>query len=239
MIRPSLEHRPSAPASQGAADRERPAGRVTRREQARSVETRRIILEASLVEFAEKGFEAASTRGIGERAGLHHTLISYHFGCKDGLWRATAEHFFGEIHSRFEAAVPADAGLEPIDQVRRFVRSLWHFSLETPALHHFMVRESSEGGPRLQWLMDTIVPSLRQDMLAAIAAAQADGDLPGGPPALLFYFIVGVVSVPAALGAEIRYGAGLDLKADVVAEQYWTLVEQMVFGRKSFKVPQI
>src|SRR5438128_918554 len=61
-----------------------------RREQQRTIETRRAILDAALNEFAERGFEGASVRRIGERAGLEYTLITYHFKNKDTLWRAVA-----------------------------------------------------------------------------------------------------------------------------------------------------
>ena len=219
----SPQSEPGAPAAWG------------RKEQARSLESRRAILRAALVEFADKGFERASTRAIGERAGLHHTLIGYHFGTKELLWRATAEHFFAEIDQRFQTAMTGAGQLEAIDQVRRFVRSLLRFSIETPAFHYFMVRQSSEPGARLAGLMDAVVPPLRQDMLAAIVQAQADGDLPPGPPSLIFYMFVGVVSVPASLAPEIGYATGLDIQDEEVFEQYWGIVEQLIFRRKPFK----
>ena len=50
-----------------------------RAEQARSLNTRALILNAALSEFAEKGFENASIRGIAERLGLQHPLITYHY----------------------------------------------------------------------------------------------------------------------------------------------------------------
>jgi TetR/AcrR family transcriptional regulator, regulator of cefoperazone and chloramphenicol sensitivity len=47
----------------------------------------RLIVEASRI-FAEKGYAKASTREICVAAGLNVAAIHYHFGDKDGLYRA-------------------------------------------------------------------------------------------------------------------------------------------------------
>jgi TetR/AcrR family transcriptional regulator, regulator of cefoperazone and chloramphenicol sensitivity len=47
----------------------------------------RLLLEASRI-FSEKGYAKASTREICEAAGLNPAAIHYHFGDKDGLYRA-------------------------------------------------------------------------------------------------------------------------------------------------------
>src|SRR5712675_826262 len=62
-----------------------PAKDRKRAEQLRSLTTRSAILDAALAEFAEKGFKAASIRGIAERIGVQHPLITHHFGNKEGL----------------------------------------------------------------------------------------------------------------------------------------------------------
>ena len=38
--------------------------------------------------FAERGYEAASTRDIAARAGVTQGLVTYHFESKDALWQA-------------------------------------------------------------------------------------------------------------------------------------------------------
>lgn len=47
----------------------------------------RLLSEASRI-FSEKGYAKASTREICEAAGLNPAAIHYHFGDKDGLYRA-------------------------------------------------------------------------------------------------------------------------------------------------------
>ena len=47
----------------------------------------RLLAEASRI-FSEKGYATASTREICEAAGLNPAATHYHFGDKDGLYRA-------------------------------------------------------------------------------------------------------------------------------------------------------
>jgi len=212
-----------------------PGGRsLHRREQQRSVDTRLAILEASLAEFAEKGFEGASTRSIGERADLHYTLITYHFRNKDLLWRATAEHFFSEITAMWDADAPEEVPAEPIDRIRHEFRALLQFELKHPAFHHFMVRESREGSPRFTWLMETFLAPVMRRVTPQIEAAQAQGELPPGNPVLLYYLLVGIISVPGSLGAEIQYNSGVSPSDPEVTDAYWTLVEQLIFKRRLY-----
>ena len=54
--------------------------------------TRTAIVEAAMRGFAEKGFAATGTREIAALAGTNVASIAYHFGGKDGLRLACAEH---------------------------------------------------------------------------------------------------------------------------------------------------
>src|ERR1700741_5627401 len=98
-----------------------------RREQTRAIETRRAIMDAALNEFAERGFDGASMRHIGERAGLEYTLITYHFRTKDALWRAVAEDAFAQIEEKWNKAVPPDSQMSAADRVREEFRTFLQF----------------------------------------------------------------------------------------------------------------
>ena len=53
--------------------------------------TRARIVAAAEIEFADHGFDGVSVRQIAPRAGAPVALISYHFGSKEGLYRAIFE----------------------------------------------------------------------------------------------------------------------------------------------------
>ena len=57
----------------------------------RGEETRERLLEAAIKIFGELGFKGASTRALADAAGANLAAIPYHFGSKEGLYRAAAE----------------------------------------------------------------------------------------------------------------------------------------------------
>lgn len=58
---------------------------------ARRAATAERILDAARQEFADKGFTAATTRGIAERAGVDASLVLQHFGSKANLFAAAVK----------------------------------------------------------------------------------------------------------------------------------------------------
>jgi AcrR family transcriptional regulator len=63
-----------------------------RARQDRGAETRAQLVEAGLDVFGRVGFEGAATREIAKRAGANLAAIVYHFGSKEALHLAVAEH---------------------------------------------------------------------------------------------------------------------------------------------------
>ncbi len=68
-----------------------------RKERFDGQETREAILAAAEEEFAEKGFELASTREICRRAGANAALANRYFGTKENLYRLVARRLFGDL----------------------------------------------------------------------------------------------------------------------------------------------
>lgn len=53
--------------------------------------SREALLEAAEAVFDERGYDAATVRDIGERAGVDAALIARYFGSKEGLYLATLQ----------------------------------------------------------------------------------------------------------------------------------------------------
>ncbi|MBV9229286.1 MAG: TetR/AcrR family transcriptional regulator [Chloroflexi bacterium] len=94
-------------AAEIAEEARQPATRGTKKSM-----TRERLLDAALELFAERGFEATSTKLIAQQAGVPHGLIHYHFGTKHNLLASllAERSFFPEIEARFAAA---RAGTDP------------------------------------------------------------------------------------------------------------------------------
>lgn len=60
---------------------------------ARGADTRRRLIETAIEVFAAHGYDGTSTRLLAERAGVNLPAIQYHFGSKEGLYRAVVGYF--------------------------------------------------------------------------------------------------------------------------------------------------
>ncbi len=221
-----------APSRSGAVA----GGGAKRREQQRAIDTREAILRAALSEFAERGFDAASIRNIGTRTGLQHPLITYHYRTKEVLWKAVAENAFAEIRKLWDDATVEGEELTPIEYLRREYSTFLRFTISHPDFHHFMIRESRPGNPRLPWLVETILLPTMQRLIPQIEGAQEQGDLPKGSPILVHYMLIGMTSVLSSLKAEIRQAAGIVTEDSEVVEAYLQLLDAAIF-RPSDKAP--
>ncbi|TIC84805.1 TetR/AcrR family transcriptional regulator [Nocardioides sp. GY 10113] len=66
---------------------EGPAGKATGTTAGEATGSRERILAAATLLFAEHGYEATSTRAIGEAVGLNIATVAYHVGTKPDLYR--------------------------------------------------------------------------------------------------------------------------------------------------------
>ena len=107
--------------------------------------TRAALLSAGLSIFGARGLDGASTRDIAAAAGAPMSAITYHFGGKEGLYLACAQHIADTIGSlmtahRAAADLPAREALDAIfsQLCRAILRD------ETAAFSRFMMREQTE-----------------------------------------------------------------------------------------------
>lgn len=213
-----------------SAEAPSPSPAKPRRRQQRAIDTRVALLDAALEEFAEKGFDGASTHRISQRAGLKQPLIAYHFGSKEELWKAVAEHFFQKIVAYWNDAMPQGAPLSPAERVRTEFRLLFKFTLEHPHWHHFMLRENAPASPRLEWLAANMIGPTRDRIIPEIRQAQEQGELRQTSPYLLYYALVGAVSALPSLASEMKALGDFDPEAPGAAADFWDLIERTLLA---------
>jgi TetR/AcrR family transcriptional regulator, regulator of cefoperazone and chloramphenicol sensitivity len=85
-------------------------------------DTRRRLLEAALIVFADKGFDGAGIRDIAERAKANSAMVQYHFKGKEGLYLEALRYAFEQgpkwIHQLPLLPLPGDLGARATALVR-------------------------------------------------------------------------------------------------------------------------
>lgn len=207
----------------------RPA-ELRRSGQQRAQETRSAILNAALVEFSSKGFEAASIRRIADRIGMQHPLITYHFRSKEILWQAVAENVFERVRQEHDASLSGFGPASAADRLKLAYRALFRFTVNFPEFHRFILQESLGHSARLQWLADTILKPLIGWLLPQIRAAQTEHALPNVEPIVFHYMMISLTSALSGFGPEFSATSDLSPSDPALVEEYWCTVERLVFG---------
>lgn len=121
-----------------------------------SAETRQRLIDAALALFGSNGFEATSTRDIAARTGVALPAIAYHFGGKEGLYRACAEHVVERYRERMRAGADLgdlkmpeapEAARAALRRVMAMLAAMLLHTAESDAWLTFMIREMNNAGP--------------------------------------------------------------------------------------------
>jgi AcrR family transcriptional regulator len=129
-------------------------------------ETRQEILRAAAEAFAACGFVGATTRAVAARAGVNVATLHYHYGSKEGLYRAV----LGNACRGTLPDVPSGTGSE---MVAGLVGGLFEFGAQRPTLARLALLDRLAGpgpGPegvgepdeRVRWFAETLRPLLAQ-----------------------------------------------------------------------------
>ena len=185
--------------------------------------TRRSIVDAAVETFAERGFDAASTREIARRAGVEQGLLTYHFPTKDALWRAAADRVFGTL---VEGVMERLADIEAVpeeERARELIRTYVRTMGAHPEFFRFIVDQGHRFDERTEWLVETHIRPAFAVMSETGVLGAAGGDerkLPHAMFALLGASSL-IFAVPAncsrLTGVDPRDADAIDAHADFVA----------------------
>jgi len=182
-----------------------PKPRVRQRAvQKRALDTRRKIIEAATVEFARNGFEGASTRNIALEAGIQHTLVTYHFASKEGLWQETISTMLSEYRDSFWKRLDGLRGVDDVTTLRLNCEDFIRFSAQNVDFHKIMAHAASSPSPQLDWLIDEYLKDIFVAREKLIRSAQKSGHFVQGNPRHLEYVMIGAVTRVFLLTAEVE-----------------------------------
>jgi AcrR family transcriptional regulator len=168
------------------------------------------ILAAAIEVFSASGFDGSSLRQIGDRAGVQHQLVVYHFKTKDALWRAAITTFFAQIGERETAWAKMRGVQGPAAALRQLVREFVHFTAEHPQYHRIATFEGRTDSERLRWLIEDYVRPFYEASTQLIVAAQAADEARAGHPGQLHYGMIGLVTTSFVFSREYGVMTGLD-----------------------------
>lgn len=142
------------------------------------------LLDIAIGEFAAKGLDGASTRGIAAAAGTAMSAITYHFGGKEGLYLAAAGHIADRMACDMGAAVEAEGALAKNDPgeaaggihriLARLTDKMGAEANENGSL--FILREQMHPGPAFDRIYGGVMREMLETVTDLVCVATGLGD---------------------------------------------------------------
>lgn len=150
------------------------------------------IIRVAAKLFAEKGYDKTSTRDIASRAGANISMISYHFGGKEGLYVEVMRSFANEIQSGFLQLLDEFDRQEMnqeifVTEMGRIVTMLIEMRKKHPEICQIFSREKIEGLPHSKKIHTEIFYPLLQKFVHVFLRAQEKGIVRTDISAPLFF----------------------------------------------------
>ena len=155
------------------------------------VATKVVLLDSASVLFADLGFDGSTAELIAEAAGVNKAMINYHFGGKEGLYRACLEQIFAEVEASLTAIRTAEAA--PDDKLDRYIAAFAVLNAKQPTFARLVLREILSGG---RFLDEVLLPrflSIFETIRAIVWQGMREGMFRAADPLMTHLSIVGVL----------------------------------------------
>jgi TetR/AcrR family transcriptional regulator len=179
-----------------------------------STVTRQAILAAALKAFARYGFDGASLPKIAKMAQVAPTLIHYHFGSKDNLWRETVDNSLGELRREVSAIQSATRALAPLARLRALLQAITHFAARCPDHFSMTIAEARSESDRFAWLQKTYNDVLYKDIVSILKEAKNTGQIKDVDVDQLWFMLIGGILLYFTVNTDLPKDKDLDKIAD-------------------------
>ncbi len=174
--------------------------------------TRRAILDAAEIEFADKGLAGARVDVIAEESCANKRMLYYYFGSKEDLYMAVLERAYGAMRERERELNFTD--LEPLDAIKTLVEFKFDYYVANPRIIPLLAAENMNGGKylkrsrRLRDMHLSLIDMIRK----VLAAGERQGVIrPGIDPfqlyvsfsALSYFYFSNAATLSTAFGRDL------------------------------------
>lgn len=144
------------------------------------------ILDAAIDHFGRFGFDGASTRQIAKASGTAMSSITYHFGGKQGLYLAAADHIVDGVRQRqkavIESVLAAAGDLKPVSRpeaIEQMLAMLDSFAamMLAPESEHwarFIVREQQAPTEAFERIYQGVMRPMSEACVTLVRIARPD-----------------------------------------------------------------
>jgi TetR/AcrR family transcriptional regulator len=189
------------------------------------------LLEAAISLFAQHGFDGVSTGAVATAAGLTQSMVHYHFGSKEKLWRAAVEHLMRARGNMFSLNMEDLRDVDDLARLKIMLRRFISANASDPELTRILIHEGMNDSPRLKWLATRYMVRGYKTFNGAIEAAIKSGAVRRLPVRDVTNIIVGACVLTFTLSRLLKevYGE-LPTTPEAVSSLSDTLLDVLFKG---------
>lgn len=153
------------------------------------------ILAAAAKLFSKCGLDKTSTRDISKDSRANISLISYHFGGKEGLYREVIREFALKVSEKVQPTI-TEFRSQPMTkelfmkEVETMVGNMIEMRLSHPEISLILAREKIEGMPLSKEVHEEIFYPMIQNFFAMFKAAQSKGIVKESLHPAIFFMMI-------------------------------------------------
>lgn len=185
------------------------------------------ILDAAQAVFAARGYAAATTREIAERAGIAKRMLFYYFPNKDAVYHAVLERViagFAGIHDRFQGD-PGPVGLGEV------IEGMTHYVAANLDAFRVYLREIIDDGPHLESLARQYIKPMFDRGAEEVRRNMQEGVFRPGDPMHVLFNVGGLTLFYFLTLPMTRHVWDRDpLAPDTLAERAAAVRDALLFG---------
>lgn len=188
-----------------------PRGRPPRINRATQDDSRGRLLDAAIHLFARYGYDPVSTVAVAKATGLTQSMVHYHFGSKEKLWKEAIRKLMRDRGATFPIGKMDLRDLDHISRLKFITRTYVKANAADPNLARIMMHEGMAKSPRLNWLVEEYVQTAFSAFDAAIKDAIAAGVIRNLPVRDVTNIIVAAGAMTFSLGALLQQLYKIDI----------------------------
>jgi len=168
-----------------------------------------LLIKAAKKKFAQHGYSGAKVKEIAKEAGVNISLISYHFGGKDGLYRACLEPFGKERLAFAEKVLIQPKSVEDMqNKLHLWSRHFLECHVEEHEITTILHRDCLHDSKFMKELFQKTFLKVFETVVAFLTAAKKKGFLRA--------------DIDAQLAASLYYGSLIHIgRTDKIQKEFF------------------
>ena len=188
------------------------------------------ILRMALKLFAKEGYGGVSLHSIAKKTGIAVSLLNYHFGNKEEIWKKATTLIGSEIHGELKILFQMIDDLEGLEKLRLFNKKIVYFSAKRPEFQQVVVQEMFSKNDRSAWLINELLRPIFGFMEQIIKDEQKKGTIKKVPQANLSSFIVGSITTLFSRSFQMQTMYNIDPFDQEQLDQHVEVINDLIFN---------